>query len=66
MSFAPGVTPWTDAVSHGELVRDGCDETMTVDPARLRFVIQGCTAEDRAGKDYGQFPWRVGIIEAKL
>ncbi len=58
-----GVEPWTDSISHGELLRDGIDETLTVDPAHLRFLFQGCSQKDRAGKSYGQFPWRLGILE---
>jgi hypothetical protein len=61
--FAPGVASWTDSISHGELLRDGCDETLTVDPARLRFLFQGCTTAEREGKPYGKFPWRLGILE---
>ena len=61
--FAPGVEPWTDSISHGELLRDGIDETLTVDPAHLRFLFQGCTAKERNGKGYGQFPWRLGMLE---
>lgn len=60
--FAPGVEPWTDCVSHGELVRDGVDETLTVDPSNLRFVFQGCDRRGREGKTYGQFPWRIGVL----
>jgi hypothetical protein len=63
VKFEAGVEPWTDSISHGELVRDGIDETMTVDPADLRFVFQGCSAKDRAGKGYGQFPWRLGMLK---
>ena len=59
---APGVEPWTDNVSHGELIRDGIDQTMTVDPARLRFVFQGLLDEQKAGLDYGRYPWRIGIL----
>lgn len=54
--FADGVEPWTDSISHGELLRDGCDETLTVDPAHLKFLFQGCTAGERAGRNYGQYP----------
>ncbi|MCX7007928.1 MAG: non-reducing end alpha-L-arabinofuranosidase family hydrolase [Kiritimatiellaeota bacterium] len=61
--FASGVTSWTDSVSHGELLREGCDETLTVDGEHLRFLFQGCTAQERAGKKYGQFPWRLGLLE---
>jgi len=59
---AKGVKPWTDNVSHGELVREGIDQTMTVDPANLRFVFQGMLEEDKSGRGYGQFPWRIGML----
>jgi hypothetical protein len=59
---APGVAPWTDNVSHGELVRDGYDQTMTVDPAHWRFVFQGMLDRDKAGRGYGQFDWRIGML----
>jgi len=59
---AAGVEAWTDNVSHGELVRQGCDETMTVDPGNLRFVFQGMLEKDKGGKGYGQFQWRIGIL----
>jgi hypothetical protein len=57
-----GVDPWTDNVSHGELIRDGIDETMTVDPADLRFVFQGMLEKDKTAKNYGAFSWRIGIL----
>ncbi|MGQ9661264.1 MAG: non-reducing end alpha-L-arabinofuranosidase family hydrolase [Kiritimatiellia bacterium] len=59
---APGVAPWTDNVSHGELIRTSCDETMTVDPKNLKFVFQGVLEKEKTGKNYGQFPWRIGIL----
>lgn len=59
---APGVEPWTDNISHGELLRDGCDQTLTVDPAKLRFVFQGVWDKEKTGKNYGQFPWRIGVL----
>lgn len=54
--------PWADSISHGELLRAGCDETMTVDPANLKFLIQGVTDKARAGKKYGEIPWRLGLL----
>ena len=54
---------WTDSFSHGELIRDGFDETLTVDPARLRFLFQGVSDQDRAVKNYGDIPWRLGMLE---
>ncbi len=59
---AKGVAAWTDNISHGELVREGVDETMTVDPANLRFVFQGMLDKDKGSKAYGQFQWRIGIL----
>ena len=59
---ARGVKPWTDNVSHGELIRDGVDQTLTLDPANLRFVFQGMLDKDKGGKNYGQFSWRIGLL----
>jgi hypothetical protein len=59
---APGVQPWTDNISHGELLRDGYDETLTVDPGKLRFLFQGMWDKDKAGTSYGQFQWRLGML----
>ncbi|NUQ62957.1 MAG: glycoside hydrolase [Pirellulales bacterium] len=59
---AAGVEPWTDNISHGELIRDGCDQTLSVDPANLRFVFQGMLDADKSGKNYGQFSWRIGLL----
>jgi hypothetical protein len=59
---APGVEPWTDNISHGELIRDGYDETLTVDPDHLQFLFQGMWDKEKSGKVYGQFPWRIGML----
>jgi len=53
---------WTDVISHGELLRSGHDERLEVDPADLRFLFQGVRDADRRGKNYGQIPWRLGIL----
>lgn len=54
--------PWTDNVSHGELIRAGYEESLTVDPGDLRFVIQAVLEKDAAGKKYGEIPWRLGLL----
>jgi len=59
---ARGVEPWTDNVSHGELIRDGYDQTLTVDPGNLRLLFQGMLDKHKAGQSYGQFQWRIGIL----
>ena len=58
---ARGVALWADNISHGELIRDGFDETLTVDPANLRFVFQGAWQKDKTA-GYGKIPWQIGIL----
>lgn len=60
---ARGVSRWTDNISHGELIRDGIDQTLTIDPGHLRFVFQGMLDKDKSGKGYGQFQWRIGMLK---
>ena len=62
---APGVEPWTDNISHGELIRDSNDETLAVDPEKLQFLFQGLLEKDKADKGYGAFQWRLGILTPK-
>jgi hypothetical protein len=57
-----GTTRWADNISHGELIRDGYDEHLIVDPHNLRFVFQGILNEHKSGKRYGQFDWRLGML----
>jgi hypothetical protein len=59
---AAGITAWTDNISHGELIREGFDESLTVDPGDLRFVFQGMLDKDKSGRGYGAFQWRIGIL----
>jgi hypothetical protein len=59
---APGVVPWTDNISHGELVRESNDENLLVDGHHLRFVFQGMLEKDKAGRGYGRFGWRIGML----
>jgi hypothetical protein len=64
VTFEPGVRPWTKDISHGELLRDGYDETMTVDPANLQFLYQGRDPE-RDTKEYSQLPYRLGLLHLR-
>jgi hypothetical protein len=54
---------WTDSFSHGELLRAGYDEHLEVDPRNLRFLFQGVTDSAQAGKEYGEIPWQLGLLE---
>jgi endo-1,4-beta-xylanase len=55
---------WTRDISHGEMIRDGYDETLTIDPAQLRFLYQG-VSPDAAGLPYNSLPWRLGLLSSR-
>jgi enterochelin esterase-like enzyme len=63
VTFAQGVEPWSGQVSHGEMVRDGNDERMILDPNNLLFLYQGISDEDHRG-DYGRLPYKLGLLRA--
>ena len=61
VSFDSGVTAWTNDISHGEMLRDGYDQTLTIDPANLQFLYQGVDPSAPA-QDYARIPWQLGLI----
>jgi hypothetical protein len=60
VTFDDGVT-WTNDVSHGELLRDGYDETLTIDPGNLGFLYQGVDPT-MTGVAYSQLPYRLALL----
>jgi endo-1,4-beta-xylanase len=60
VTFEAGQPAWTKDFSHGEMIRDGVDQTLTLDPCRLRFLYQGM--DPSASGDYSQLPWRLGLL----
>ena len=61
MTFDEGVTPWTRDVSHGELIREGYDETMTIDLKNLQMLYQGRDPAIRV--NYSLLPYRLGLLK---
>ncbi|GAA4719633.1 non-reducing end alpha-L-arabinofuranosidase family hydrolase [Phytohabitans rumicis] len=53
-------TAWTRDISHGEMLRAGTDQTLTISPCNMRYVYQGL--DPAAGGDYNSLPWRLGLL----
>jgi hypothetical protein len=57
----PGGAAWTNDISHGELIRDGHDQKLEIDPANLQFLYQGADPA-QTGIEYSQIPWKIGLL----
>jgi endo-1,4-beta-xylanase len=52
---------WTSDISHGEMIRDGFDQSLTVDTCRLQYLYQGFDPT-ASTTNYNSIPWRLGLL----
>jgi hypothetical protein len=50
---------WANGISHGELIRSGFDERLTVDPCNLEFLYQGQAGNS---SEYNKIPYKLGLL----
>ena len=53
-------TAWSRDIANGEAIRDGYDETMTINPCNLQFVYQG--KDPYATATGNTLPWKLGLL----
>lgn len=53
---------WATSYSHGEFIRSGFDEKLQIDPTGLQLLFQGANDNEYRRGNYGDVPWRLGIL----
>ncbi|MDQ8202155.1 non-reducing end alpha-L-arabinofuranosidase family hydrolase [Pelagicoccus sp. SDUM812003] len=60
---ASGDPLWTSHISHGEMLREGYDQNLVLDPQNMIFLYQGMDRHSQE-KEYSQLPYRLALIRA--
>lgn len=53
---------WATSYSHGEFIRTGYDQHLTIDVNNLQLLFQGANDDEYRKRSYGQIPWRLGLL----
>jgi endo-1,4-beta-xylanase len=59
VTFSDGA--WTTDISHGEMIRTGYDQTLTISPCKMRYLYQGRDPSVSTGS-YSTLPWRLALL----
>jgi len=54
-------TAWTTDISHGEMIRTGYDQKLTISACSMRYVYQGRDPSVSTGS-YSTLPWRLALL----
>ena len=57
---------WTKGISHGELLREGHDQTKTIDPAKLGLLYQGLRPGWDPKQSYVRLPYQLGLLRREV
>ncbi len=55
---------WTNDISHGEMIRSGYNEKMTINACNMEYLYQGVDPNSGVS-DYNRLPWKLGLIKAR-
>jgi len=62
LGWKDGCIPWTEMISHGEVIRSGYNQFMEYEPTNCRWLIQGLMKKELNVR-YELLPWKLGVIQ---